>query len=800
MTENYTVLARKYRPKEFSQVVGQEHVLDAMRNSILNNKLHSVYLLSGTRGVGKTTIARIFTKAMNCENFAQKREPCGYCVSCKSIDDGASPDLLEVDAASRTKVEETRDLIESIQYAPLLSKYKVFIIDEVHMLTVSSFNALLKTLEEPPEYAKFILCTTDPQKIPATVLSRCLHFHLKPFTEEQIANQLKFVLNNEQIKFENKAVQALALAANGSMRDCLSLTDQAIAIGNQEVSSKSVYQMLGLVDDTLPTDLVIAILRGQKYEVLNILQKINREQVDWSSVVQQVLNIIYQASLLPFLSADEYQDHGINNDDLIAEFKRENFGIFDVEKTQVIYEVFTHALDMLKVTATPYQVVQLACIRALAFGIEQGNIAVLKFSQTTPNLSSNKVIKPSFKTTKINPYKKVNSTIDDLSEFSLTKNQQRFAKAESGVYGKEQVEKAMSGMVVYEDANANSDQKKSLSALPESIRNALVIRPPRKRKVVEEKAEGKVEDLPGIKDSLIPNLHDQGTVEETKEVQEVSLTSISSVPSSLATTEPQDSQAIVNEVKDFIPQDLINQLLANDQEQTSQVDAIKEKEIVKVNHLTMSSDEIAMLQEAVDLTIDPDEVKISLSKADNIKDVNLLGAYKTKEVFLKYAQEYIEKLYLSDNVVDALFAYCIKENHLLEKLFYGEWDFLSPETLHQETLITIAENQELQRIFALNLSKNLLLFVATQDCSLTDSNTPTFLIDLKGNQDLEEIFNREYRDLLLSSLNNQGVELTTIKSNDFKPFNIMQSIFNLVEQNIDMIHQEQIKTLSIFNN
>ncbi|MFC6276605.1 DNA polymerase III subunit gamma/tau [Psittacicella hinzii] len=367
MAESYTVLARKYRPKSFAEVVGQEHVVDAMKNSILSGKLHSVYLLSGTRGVGKTTIARIFTKALNCENFKDTLEPCGKCSSCQSIDDGATSDLLEVDAASRTKVEETRDLIETLAFPPLYSKYKVFIIDEVHMLTVSSFNALLKTLEEPPEYAKFILCTTDPQKIPATVLSRCLHFHLKPFTEDQISAQLAKILRAENIPFDDKAVHTLARAANGSMRDCLSLTDQAIAIGNQQVRTTSVYQMLGLVEDDLPTDLVLSILDDNKMVALNALQTINKKQVDWDSVAQQILSIIYQVSVIPFISAKDYAEYGIENNLLISKFANSPIDPELTESAQIIYEIFSHATNMIKNANNPYQVMQLATIRALAF-------------------------------------------------------------------------------------------------------------------------------------------------------------------------------------------------------------------------------------------------------------------------------------------------------------------------------------------------------------------------------------------------------------------------------------------------
>lgn len=218
---SYQVLARKWRPAQFADVVGQAHVLTALENALEHNRLHHAYLFSGTRGVGKTTIARIFAKGLNCEQGVTAH-PCGQCATCKEIDEGRFVDLLEIDAASRTKVEDTRELLDNVQYKPARGRFKVYLIDEVHMLSRHSFNALLKTLEEPPEYVKFILATTDPQKLPVTILSRCLQFHLKHLDNQQIQTQLEKVLTEEQLAYDIKALSLIARAAEGSMRDALS--------------------------------------------------------------------------------------------------------------------------------------------------------------------------------------------------------------------------------------------------------------------------------------------------------------------------------------------------------------------------------------------------------------------------------------------------------------------------------------------------------------------------------------------------------------------------------------------------
>src|SRR5579862_3396006 len=245
---SYVVLARKWRPKRFAEMVGQDHVLRALSNALDNGKVHHAFLFTGTRGVGKTTVARILAKSLNCETAGVSSNPCGTCSACREIDEGRFVDLIEVDAASRTKVDDTRDLLDNVQYAPTRGRYKVYLIDEVHMLSNHSFNALLKTLEEPPPHVKFLLATTDPQKLPVTVLSRCLQFSLKRLSSSLIAERLKAIASAEQIDYEPAALALIARSAEGSMRDALSLLDQLIAFGGGGLSEASARAMLGTID------------------------------------------------------------------------------------------------------------------------------------------------------------------------------------------------------------------------------------------------------------------------------------------------------------------------------------------------------------------------------------------------------------------------------------------------------------------------------------------------------------------------------------------------------------------------
>src|SRR5580658_10036063 len=258
----YIVLARKWRPKRFAEMVGQEHVLRALGNALDSGKVHHAFLFTGTRGVGKTTIARILAKSLNCETAGVSSNPCGVCAACREIDEGRFVDLIEVDAASRTKVDDTRELLDNVQYAPTRGRYKVYLIDEVHMLSNHSFNALLKTFEEPPPHVKFLLATTDPQKLPVTVLSRCLQFSLKRLPATLIGGRLKQIAESEQLPFEAAAIALLARAADGSMRDALSLLDQLIAFGGGSVTEVNARAMLGTIDRGHVGRLIEALSRG----------------------------------------------------------------------------------------------------------------------------------------------------------------------------------------------------------------------------------------------------------------------------------------------------------------------------------------------------------------------------------------------------------------------------------------------------------------------------------------------------------------------------------------------------------
>lgn len=299
---SYLALARKWRPAQFNQVVGQSHVLTALGNALAQNRLHHAYLFSGTRGVGKTSIGRLFAKGLNCETGITAT-PCGQCTSCREIEEGRFVDLLEIDAASRTKVEDTRELLDNVQYKPARGRFKVYLIDEVHMLSRHSFNALLKTLEEPPEYVKFLLATTDPQKLPVTILSRCLQFHLKPISVDQIHEQLDYILKQEKVDVEQRALGMISHAADGSMRDALSLTDQAIALGNGLVSSAIVSAMLGVLDADQAIHLLEAIASKQTESAVQALNQLAQNGVEWDNLLQELTRQLHRVALYQALPA-----------------------------------------------------------------------------------------------------------------------------------------------------------------------------------------------------------------------------------------------------------------------------------------------------------------------------------------------------------------------------------------------------------------------------------------------------------------------------------------------------------------
>ncbi len=321
----YQVLARKWRPHDFSEVVGQEHVVQPLANALRHERLHHAYLFTGTRGVGKTTLARVLAKAINCEN-RQDFNPCGVCQVCKELDEGRFLDLIEVDAASRTKVEDTRDLLDNAQYAPSRGRFKIYLIDEVHMLSGHSFNALLKTLEEPPPHIKFLLATTDPQKIPVTVLSRCLQFNLKRLLPEQIYGQMAHILQAEGIDFEPAAVKAIAGAADGSMRDGLSLLDQAIVYGAGRVGLVDVQAMLGTVAGQSLHGLLRALAAGDTHRVLAKIQEIACFSVDFDRVLEQLLLALHRIALNQFIP--QFLEDADEEADIAALFTPEDVQLF----------------------------------------------------------------------------------------------------------------------------------------------------------------------------------------------------------------------------------------------------------------------------------------------------------------------------------------------------------------------------------------------------------------------------------------------------------------------------------------
>ncbi|MBD8684793.1 DNA polymerase III subunit gamma/tau [Pseudomonas sp. CFBP 13719] len=311
---SYQVLARKWRPRSFREMVGQTHVLKALINALDNQRLHHAYLFTGTRGVGKTTIARIIAKCLNCETGITST-PCGECSVCREIDEGRFVDLIEIDAASRTKVEDTRELLDNVQYAPSRGRFKVYLIDEVHMLSTHSFNALLKTLEEPPPYVKFILATTDPQKLPATILSRCLQFSLKNMTPERVVEHLSHVLGVENVPFEDDALWLLGRAADGSMRDAMSLTDQAIAFGEGKVLAADVRAMLGTLDHGQVYGVLEALLEGDARSVLEAVRHLAEQGPDWNGVLAEILNVLHRVAIAQALP--EAVDNGQGDRDRV---------------------------------------------------------------------------------------------------------------------------------------------------------------------------------------------------------------------------------------------------------------------------------------------------------------------------------------------------------------------------------------------------------------------------------------------------------------------------------------------------
>jgi DNA polymerase-3 subunit gamma/tau len=357
---SYQVLARKWRPKSFDEMVGQEHVLQALINALDHDRLHHAYLFTGTRGVGKTTIARILAKCLNCEQGVSSR-PCDQCSSCLEIAEGRSVDLWEIDAASRTKVEDTRELMENVQYLPTRSRYKVYLIDEVHMLSNHSFNALLKTLEEPPPHVKFLLATTDPQKLPATILSRCLQFNLKNMVPEQVVSHLTHVLEQEMISYEEPALWLLGRAADGSMRDALSLTDQAISFGSGKLIEADVRSLLGTVDLSFVFQLLDAVLAGDSAGGLSVINQMAEHAPDFEGSLDELISLIHRVAI-----AQAVPD-GVDNSWGDADRVSQLASAITQEDAQLFYQVAINGKRDIGLASDPRSGFEMIVLRMIAF-------------------------------------------------------------------------------------------------------------------------------------------------------------------------------------------------------------------------------------------------------------------------------------------------------------------------------------------------------------------------------------------------------------------------------------------------
>tara|TARA_R110002050_G_scaffold9504_1_gene33053 strand:+ start:198149 stop:199882 length:1734 start_codon:yes stop_codon:yes gene_type:complete len=357
---SYLVLARKWRPKMFSEVVGQQHVLRALINGLDQDRLHHAFLFAGTRGVGKTTLARILAKSLNCEQGVSST-PCGECQSCQEVDAGRFVDLIEVDAASRTKVDDTRELLDNVQYAPSRGRYKVYLIDEVHMLSTSSFNALLKTLEEPPPHVKFLFATTDPQKLPVTILSRCLQFNLRRLEIDQISGHLAHILQQEMITFESSALIELARSADGSMRDALSLLDQAISFGAGDVTDEHVHQMLGTINQHQLFHIVSALINQDGKALLEQAQELSAQGRDFASVLNALLALLQRLAtvqLVPDLESSSDDEHSLLNAISTQ---------VSPETVQLLYQIALHGKRDLPLAADPRSGFEMTLLRMLSF-------------------------------------------------------------------------------------------------------------------------------------------------------------------------------------------------------------------------------------------------------------------------------------------------------------------------------------------------------------------------------------------------------------------------------------------------
>jgi DNA polymerase III subunit gamma/tau len=423
---SYQVLARKWRPKRFREMAGQEHVLQAIINGLDHDRLHHAYLFTGTRGVGKTTIARIFAKCLNCESGVSS-EPCGTCHSCTEINENRFIDLIEVDAASRTKVEDTRELLENVQYAPTKGRYKVYLIDEVHMLSNSSFNALLKTLEEPPPHVKFLLATTDPQKLPATVLSRCLQFNLKNLSPERIVQHLKDVLQQEMVHFDEPALWLLGRAANGSMRDALSLTDQAIAFGSGKVLEPDVATMLGTIDTSYIVTMLQALANHDAAALLAAVDHMSEHSPDYQAALEAMLLLLHRITVAQMVPSAVDNAQG-DREQVLALAQ-----LLSPGDVQLFYQLGLHARRDLPLAPDPRSGYEMAMLRMMAFkpqAIEAANAR--NVAATTTSGGNPEVKKPNPVSSAAAVLEEVSVAANPVQESSYSVSQESVSHLSSG--------------------------------------------------------------------------------------------------------------------------------------------------------------------------------------------------------------------------------------------------------------------------------------------------------------------------------------------------------------------------------
>ena len=405
---SYQVLARKWRPNSFSEVVGQEHVIKALSNALDSNKIHQAYLLSGTRGVGKTTLGRILTKCLNCEE-GLKSSPCNKCLSCEAINEGRFMDFQEVDAASRRGVEETQQLLETVMHMPGSSRYKVYLIDEVHMLSKHSFNALLKTLEEPPPHVVFILATTEPESVPATVLSRCLQFHLKNLTPAQLSERLKEILKEEGIKFDSESINQISRAGRGSLRDCLTIADQAIAFCNGKLTDSNVSEMLG----TLPYDhvysLIDCVINEKSNDLVQKLKIISDLNVDYQRLMDLLLEALQHMAIVQ-ISPESVSDLNLPSEEVVSLANS-----MEAEEIQILYQIGLIAKRDLDLAPNIGDGFEMALLRMMSFLPENKITKESKKKEEKDEVLVKKDLKPKKEIKASDPEEKKKSIKSDIS-------------------------------------------------------------------------------------------------------------------------------------------------------------------------------------------------------------------------------------------------------------------------------------------------------------------------------------------------------------------------------------------------